>query len=114
MNTDLFLKIIDRQLPAQIEYEDDDLICIHDVSPQAPLHLLIIPKRYIAGVDSLQNSDQDHILTGKMITTAARLASEKGYAGFRLVFNCGQEGGQSVGHIHLHLLAGRTMNWPPG
>ena len=114
MIDDLFLKIINREIPADIEYEDDDLICFPDINPQAPLHLLIVPKRHIRGTDALKDSQADQLLIGKMITTAARLAKEKGFEGYRLVLNCGKEGGQSVGHVHLHLLAGRMLRWPPG
>ena len=114
MISDLFLKIIDRKIPAKIEYEDDEIICIHDIAPQAPVHLLIVPKRHIAGVADLGHNDADRNLVGQMILTANKIAQDKGWSDYRLVFNNGEDAGQTVGHIHLHLLAGRKFTWPPG
>lgn len=114
MSDDLFLKIIDREIPADIVYESDELLAFRDISPQAPTHILIIPKEHIATVNDL---DEEHAeLVGKMFLVAAELAREEGFSddGYRLVMNCGNQGGQAVYHIHLHLLGGRQMEWPPG
>lgn len=112
MAESLFTKIIDRKIPAKIAYEDQRYIAIHDISPQAPVHLLVIPKRAIATLNDLQPSDAD--LVGGMFIVAAKLMKEMGQSDYRTVFNCGAGAGQSVSHIHLHVLAGRQMNWPPG
>ena len=115
MSTDcLFCKLVNRELPADIVYEDDELLAFNDISPQAPTHMLIIPKRHVATVNDLT---QDHLdLPGKLVLRARTLAQENGFAesGYRLVMNCNGEGGQTVYHLHLHLLGGRNMRWPPG
>jgi histidine triad (HIT) family protein len=109
----LFCKILDKQIPAKVVYEDDELIAIQDIHPQAPVHLLLLPKRHIERVADVRESDI--AILGKMILQAKRLAeSQKVDEGFRLVFNSGPQAGQSVFHIHLHLLGGRRMSWPPG
>ena len=110
----LFCKVIKREIPAQIEYEDEETLAIGDIHPQAPVHILIIPKRHIAKVEDLSESDAE--LTGKLIILAKKLAKEKNMEknSFRLVFNNGTLAGQSVFHIHLHLLGWRKMNLPPG
>lgn len=110
----LFCKIIDKKIPAQLEYEDEDMAAFRDVNPQAPLHLLIVPKKHIAKIEDLTESDSE--LMGKLIVLAKKLAKEKNVekGSFRLVFNNGALAGQSVFHIHLHLLGGRKMSWPPG
>lgn len=109
----LFCKILDKQIPAKIVFEDDELIAIQDIHPQAPVHLLLLPKRHIERVADVRESDIE--LLGKMILQAKRLAeAQKVDEGFRLVFNSGPQAGQSVFHIHLHLLGGRRMSWPPG
>ena len=110
----LFCKIINREIPAKIIYEDDDVLGFHDVAPQAPVHLLFIPKRHIATTNELE--DDDAILTGKLIVAASKVAREMDFAidGYRLAMNCNSHGGQTVFHIHLHMLAGRNMHWPPG
>lgn len=110
----LFDKIIRREIPADIVYEDDEILAFRDISPQAPLHVLFIPKRAIATLDDLVESDA--VLVGKLFVAAARYARENGVAedGYRCVINCNRHGGQSVYHLHLHLLAGRQMTWPPG
>lgn len=110
---DLFLKIIDRQIPADIIYEDDHVIAFNDISPQAPVHFLVVPKKHIRTLNDI--ADEDQALVGRMIQTAARLAEEKGFAqdGYRTVFNCNEYGGQTVFHIHLHVLGGKPMGWPP-
>lgn len=114
MSNDLFLKIIDREIPADIVFENDDILAFRDISPQAPTHILIIPKRRIATINDV--TPDDAALIGKMVLVARDLAAEEGISedGYRLVFNCNQDGGQSVFHIHLHLLGGRALSWPPG
>jgi histidine triad (HIT) family protein len=110
----LFCKVIAREIPGQIVFEDDDLLAFRDINPQAPLHVLIVPKRHIATLNDLTPADD--VLVGKVFRRAATLAAENGYAdrGYRTVFNCNREAGQSVFHIHLHVLAGRSLAWPPG
>ena len=110
----LFCKIINRQIPAQLVFEDDRMVAIQDINPQAPLHLLIIPKTHIATLNDLDSAHD--ALIGEMARRAAALARERGFAdrGFRTVFNTNREAGQTVFHIHLHLLAGRGLEWPPG
>lgn len=114
MSDTIFSKIIKREIPADILYEDDEVLAFSDVSPQAPVHFLVIPKQAIATVNDIQ-PDQAHLL-GKMVLTAQKLAKEKGIAedGYRLVMNCNEGAGQTVFHIHLHVLGGRAMTWPPG
>ncbi|MSO56726.1 MAG: HIT domain-containing protein [Acidobacteria bacterium] len=114
MNDCLFCKIAAHQLPATIAYEDANVIVIEDLKPQAPLHLLIIPKIHIATLNDL--SPGQDALIGDMTRRAAALARDRGYddRGFRTVFNTNREAGQTVFHIHLHLLAGRALGWPPG
>lgn len=110
----LFCKIVEGTLQSNIIYEDDTILAFDDIRPQAPYHKLIIPKKHIATMNDL--TEQDSALIAHMILTAKQLAkkeeiSEKGY---RLLFNCNNQGGQEVYHIHLHLLGGRQMHWPPG
>lgn len=112
MSDCLFCRMIDKQIPAKIEYEDEGVFAIHDINPQAPVHLLIMPKKHIARVDEMDCSDIS--VLGNLIFQAKQIASQKGWTDFRLVFNNGLQSGQSVFHIHLHLLAGRRMTWPPG
>lgn len=110
----IFSKIIRREVPADIVFEDDRVLAFRDVNPQAPTHVLIIPKVVIRTTNEIA-SDQEE-LVGHMVTAAAHIASNEGIAdtGYRLVINCNRDGGQSVDHIHLHLLGGRAMKWPPG
>jgi histidine triad (HIT) family protein len=110
----LFCRIVARDIPGQIVFEDDDLLVFKDISPQAPLHVLIIPRKHIATLNDLTASDD--ALVGSMFRRAAALAKEQGYSdrGYRTVFNCNRDAGQTVFHIHLHLLAGRSLTWPPG
>ena len=110
----LFCRIATGQIPASIVYQDDRLMAFQDLNPQAPLHVLIIPRRHIATLNDLTAGDD--LLVGEMIRRAAAIAQEQGYAdrGYRTLFNCNREAGQSVFHVHLHLLAGRSMAWPPG
>lgn len=114
MSDDLFIKIIEREIPADIVFEDDELLAFRDINPQAPVHILIVPKRRIPTINDL--GDDDAALVGRMVLAARKLAADEGLSsdGYRLVFNCNEHGGQSVFHIHLHLLGGRQMNWPPG
>lgn len=114
MSDDLFEKIIRREIPADIVLEDDEVLAFRDVNPQAPTHILIIPKRRIATLNDAESADAE--LLGQLVLTARRIAADQGIAedGYRLVFNCNDHGGQSVYHIHLHLLGGRAMGWPPG
>jgi len=113
MTETIFSKIIAGTIPARIEYQDDRCMAFHDASPQAPVHLLLIPKRSIASLMEVSESDAD--LLGHMLVVATRLATQMGLeTGYRLVVNCGRDGGQSVDHLHIHLLGGRSMQWPPG
>ncbi|MBI3491735.1 MAG: histidine triad nucleotide-binding protein [Acidobacteria bacterium] len=110
----LFCKIIARQIPASIVYEDDRLLAFNDINPQGPTHVLIVPKRHIASLNDVAAGD-DHIV-GEMVRRAAAIAKERGISasGFRVVFNTNRDGGQTVFHIHLHLIGGRSLSWPPG
>jgi len=114
MSDDLFLKIIKREIPADIVYETDEILAFRDINPHAPVHILIIPKERIPTMNDLQPKHSD--MLGKLILAAAEIAQAEGVAedGFRVVMNCNSEGGQMVYHIHLHLLGGRQMSWPPG
>lgn len=110
----LFCRIVSGELPSTRLYEDDDLIAFADIKPEAPLHALIVPRRHIATLNDL--SADDERLIGAMVRRAAALAAERGFdgSGYRTVFNCNSHAGQTVFHIHLHLLAGRPLAWPPG
>lgn len=109
----IFQRIIDREIPAQIVYEDDRCLAFHDVAPQAPTHVLVIPKRPIASLDDL--TDADAALAGHLLVVVRSLARELGLTGgYRVVANCGADAGQSVDHLHFHLLGGRDLSWPPG
>ena len=109
----IFEKIISREIPADVLFEDDDCIAIRDVQPQAPVHILIIPKKLIARIAASKPEDQ--LLLGKLLLTARNLAKDEGLdEGFRIVINNGPNGGESVPHLHIHLLGGRQLNWPPG
>jgi histidine triad (HIT) family protein len=114
MSKTIFQKIIDREIPAKIAHEDDRCIAIHDVNPQAPVHVLIIPKQSIARVGEATPADQ--ALLGHLLLTAAAVAKKLGLAesGYRLVINNGRDGGESVPHLHVHLLGQRPLAWPPG
>ena len=109
----IFTKIINREIPADIIYEDDNVLAFNDISPQAPIHFLVIPKKPIATINDIQ--PEDAALVGQMYLAAAKIAKDKGFAesGYRAVMNCNPDGGQTVYHIHLHVLAGRPMGWPP-
>jgi histidine triad (HIT) family protein len=110
----LFCKIIAREVPGSIVYEDDRVLAFNDINPQAPTHVLVVPKRHIASLNDL-TPDDDQIV-GEVIRRAAAIAGEHGIAasGFRTVFNTNRGAGQTVFHIHLHLLGGRSLHWPPG
>ncbi|MFP5429920.1 MAG: histidine triad nucleotide-binding protein [Gammaproteobacteria bacterium] len=110
----IFCKIAAGEIPARIAFENERLVAFHDLFPQAPTHLLIIPKQHYATLNDVPASDS--AVLGEMVSTATQLARELGVAdsGYRVVMNCNPDGGQSVYHIHLHLLAGRQLGWPPG
>ena len=110
----LFCKIIRREIPGKIVYEDDELLAFEDINPQAPTHLLIIPKRHIESLNALEDGDDQ--IVGAIVRRAAAIAKERGISGggYRTVFNTNRDAGQTVFHIHLHLLGGRSMVWPPG
>lgn len=110
----LFCKIINKEIPSKIVYEDDHVLAFEDLNPQAPVHMLVIPKKHIS--TSLDIQEEDDGLIGRMVRAASAIAKEKGIAerGFRTVMNCNRESGQTVFHIHLHVLGGRAMHWPPG
>jgi histidine triad (HIT) family protein len=110
----LFCSIINGDIPADIVYQDEQVLAFRDISPQAPTHILVIPKRHITTINDMTAEDSG--LVGHMVYSAKQLAAELGLAedGFRLTLNCNENGGQSVYHIHLHLLGGRRMSWPPG
>lgn len=113
MSDCIFCKIVSGEIPANKLYEDDDMLAFFDLHPQAPTHFLVIPKKHIAGPGSIE--DQDSGLIGRIVKKAGDLAREQGIgSGFRLVINNGGEAGQTVFHIHLHVLGGRAMTWPPG
>lgn len=110
----LFCRIATKEIPAKIAYEDDALVAFHDINPQAPVHVVIIPRRHLARVSDLAADDAP--LAGRLVVAANHLAKTLGIAeaGYRLVINCNAQAGQSVFHLHLHLLGGRPMRWPPG
>lgn len=110
----LFCKLVARDIPADIVFEDEDVIAFRDIAPQAPTHILIIPKRHISTLNDL--TEEDCALVGRLQFTAQKIANEVGIAedGYRVVMNCNEDGGQTVYHIHMHLLGGRSMTWPPG
>lgn len=108
----LFCRMISGEIKAKVEFEDQDIYAIHDINPQAPVHLLIIPKKHIEKISDLEAEDAG--MAGKLIYGAKKIAAAKKWTDYRLVFNNGPESGQSVFHIHLHLLSGRRMTWPPG
>lgn len=112
MEPSLFTKIIERQIPAKIAYEDDQYIVIHDIQPVAPVHVLVIPKRQIETLNDLKPGDEP--LIGGMFLVAQKVMHELGHRDYRTVINCGKGAQQSVFHIHLHVIAGRPFTWPPG
>jgi len=114
MSDCLFCKIARGEIPSRKIYEDDELFAFHDISPQAPVHFLVIPKKHIENLMAMGSGDQG--LAGKLVFTAQKLAAELGCAekGARVVLNCKSDGGQSVDHLHVHVLGGRRLAWPPG
>lgn len=113
MANNIFLKIISKEIPAKIAHEDDLCLAFHDINPQAPVHVLIIPKKVIRTHADVTPADA--ALLGHLHTVAAKLATDLGLtAGYRLVLNCDEQAGQTVPHLHLHLLGGRAFGWPPG
>lgn len=114
MSDCIFCKIANKEIPTQIVYEDDFILAFNDIEPQAPVHILVIPKKHISSIKTLQNEDLD--LIKEIFTALPQIAREKGLdgEGYRIVNNCGEKGGQTVDHLHFHLLGGRQMQWPPG
>ncbi len=110
----IFCHIVHRQAPADIVYQDEEITAFRDINPQAPVHILVVPSRHIPAVTALRSGDE--ALTGRLLLVARDLAEQEGIAhtGYRLVINNGAQAGQSVDHLHLHLLGGRRMRWPPG
>ncbi len=114
MSSCLFCRIVAGEIPSPRVFEDDEMIAFNDINPQAPMHVLIVPRVHLATLNDLEREHDS--LVGSMVRRAAAIAAERGFAegGFRTVFNCNAGAGQSVFHIHLHVLGGRTMTWPPG
>lgn len=110
----IFCKIANGEIPSNLVYEDELVAAFNDMNPQAPVHILIVPKAHISSALELNSDNCD--VVGHIFTVAGKIAKEQGFAenGFRLVNNCGRDGGQTVGHLHFHLLAGRYLEWPPG
>jgi histidine triad (HIT) family protein len=109
----LFQKIADREIPADLVFEDDRAVAFRDINPVAPVHILIVPREPISGVDALTGEHES--LVGYLFTVARRIAAEEGLEnGYRLVLNCGKDGQQTVPHLHIHLMGGRQLTWPPG
>ncbi len=104
--------MIKKEIKCKIEYEDEKIFAIHDINSQAPVHILVMPKKHIEMISSLEETDSE--LIGEVIYKARQIAKRNGWEHYRLVFNNGSEAGQSIFHIHLHLLSGRRMHWPPG
>lgn len=114
MSEDLFLKIIEREIPADVVYETDEVIAFRDINPQAPVHVLIVPKTHIRTINDIEEGQVAQV--GALFLAAKEIARSAGIAehGYRVVMNCGEGAGQSVFHIHMHLLGGRALSWPPG
>ena len=114
MSNCLFCRIVAGEIPSTKVYEDDQLIAFNDISPQAPMHVLVVPRAHVATLNDLESGHDE--LVGAMIRRGAAIAAERGYdaSGFRTVFNCNADAGQAVFHLHLHVLGGRRMTWPPG
>ncbi len=110
----LFCKIIDRKIPAAIEYEDNTVLIFKDINPQAPVHVLAIPKQHSAGIAEFSSAKTDCVLLGELFFKICEFASSRKLEDYRLVVNNGAEAGQTVFHLHIHLLSGRPMTWPPG
>ena len=114
MSKTLFQKIADKEIPAKIVYEDDMVVAFHDINPKAPIHVLIVPRKPIPRI--AEATSEDHKILGHLLLKAAEVAEKLGLKqkGYRLVFNNGPDAGEAVPHLHLHILGGRAMNWPPG
>lgn len=114
MNDCLFCKITEGEIPSKKVYENDEILAFRDIAPQAPEHIVIIPKKHISSANEI--TAENSCIVAKIFEAAAEIARELGFAdsGYRIVNNCGDEGGQTVGHLHFHLLAGRNLGWPPG
>lgn len=114
MSSCIFCRIIEGSIPAKMVYQDEHTFAFDDVNPQAPVHTLVVPKRHVESVQNLGESDQT--LMARLLLTCARVAKDKGLSerGFRLVLNTGRDGGQTVFHLHFHVMGGRHMTWPPG
>ena len=114
MSDCLFCRVVAGEIPAKVVFQDEHLVAFQDINPQAPMHVLIVPRRHVATLNDLSGTDD--ALVGEMVRRAASIASEQGHAqrGYRTVFNCNADAGQTVFHIHLHVLGGRPMTWPPG
>ena len=111
----IFCKIVGKEIPSDIIYEDEEILCFRDLSPQAPVHVLIIPKEHIASLDDVERSVSHKELMGHLMTKVPEIAKKLGLEkGYRLVCNQGKDGQQTVGHLHFHLLGARQMEWPPG
>jgi histidine triad (HIT) family protein len=110
----LFCKIVAGEIPAEVIAEDEHCVAFRDINPQAPVHVLVVPRRHIASLNDLEESDAE--LAGRLLVAARRVAAAEALAerGYRLVVNCGREGCQSVDHVHVHLVGGRQLDWPPG
>jgi histidine triad (HIT) family protein len=108
----IFKRIIDQEIPADVVYEDETCLAFRDVNPQAPVHLLVIPRKEIRSLAAAK--DEDSALLGHLVSVTRRLATQMGLQGYRVVINCGLDGGQTVDHLHLHVLGGRRLSWPPG
>ena len=113
MSETIFTKIINREIPADIIYEDDQILAFKDIAPAAPVHFLVIPKKHIRTINDIEEGDRE--VVGHLYWVAGKLARDMGFAedGYRVVMNCGENAGQTVFHIHLHLLAGKPLGWPP-
>lgn len=113
LSDNIFLKIVEKQIPARIVHEDEHCVAFHDINPQAPVHVLIVPRKVIPTHADIQAEDRE--LLGHLHVVAAQLADQLGIGdGYRLVLNCKERAGQTVPHLHLHLLGGRALGWPPG
>ncbi len=108
----LFCKISKGEIPADILFEDDEVLAFRDIAPQAPVHFLVIPKKHIAGPSAV--TEKDNHLIGKMMWVGSQVAQQEGVEQYRVVFNNGEQAGQTVFHIHMHILGGRSLTWPPG
>lgn len=114
MSDCIFCKIVAGEIPAKRLYEDEHVIAFEDISPKAPFHALVIPKKHIATINAIEAEDE--MVIGRLYSAAKQIIEDAGYKdqGYRVVMNCGEDAGQTVFHIHLHVLAGRTLSWPPG